>query len=357
MAGRDGIPDCCAESDGCGSESCGSGSPKKISIEPYRRIGNDKSLMDILLYDNNTKSNLIWGTDDYISQGTGFGPRDAIQYLFIINPNRVIRPRYLKSESEQRSRSRDMAEVFTPPWIVNKQNNLVDEQWFGRDDPFNTEEGQSWIPTEHVDFGDLDWKKFVTSVRMEVCCGEAPYITTRYDPISGIEIPVRSRVGMLDRKLRVVSENVDSELGWIDWGKAAVRSIYAYDFQGDNVLLARENILLSFVESFRDKFGKDVPKGVAEDVCMILSWNIWQMDGMKNVVPFSCEKILDLDGNPSVVNGCPACRSGKGRHTGRYCRIMDWGADTAVEFASLVGKEKGLKPKAVGTRTLESFGV
>lgn len=337
------------------SESSGKTDTKTISIEPYRRIGNNRSLMDILLYDQNTRSNLIWATDDYSSQGTGFGLRDRMQYLFIINPNRIIRPRYLKSQSEQRSRSRDMAEVFTPPWIVNKQNNLVDEQWFGRKNPFNTEDGRGWIPTDRVDFGDLDWKDYVRSVRMEVCCGEAPYLTTRYDSVNGAEIPVPMRVGMLDRKLRVVSENVESPLSWINWAKSAVKSVYAYDFQGDNVLLARENILLSFAEAYREKFREDIPQDTAEDVARILSWNIWQMDGMKMVIPFSCERICSFDGEHSPVNSCPACKNGKGRHSGRYCRIMDWDKDSTVEFSSLCGKETKVQSKAVTGRTLESW--
>jgi len=29
------------------------------------------------------------------------------------------------------------AEVFTPSWVCNEQNNLIDEQWFGRKNVFN----------------------------------------------------------------------------------------------------------------------------------------------------------------------------------------------------------------------------
>lgn len=338
------------------SEESPGKTPGTIDIEPYRRIGNDKSLMDILLFDNNSRSNLIWATDGYESQGYGFGARDSIQYLFIINPNSVIRPRYLKSSSEQRNRSRDMAEVFTPPWIVNRQNNLVDEQWTGRRNPFNTEEGEHWTATERADLGDRDWKEYVRSVRMEVCCGEAPYLTTRYDAIDGTMIPVDQRVGILDRKLRVVSENVDTELSWLDWAKASVRSIYGYDFQGDNVLLARENVLLSFMETFRDKFGKDVPDAVTKDVCRILSWNIWQMDGMKMVVPYSCDKMCSFDDEMTFVNNCPACRTGKGKHCGLGCRIMDWDKETTVEFASLMRTERSSRPRLEsGMTTLDNF--
>ncbi len=327
---------------------------KKISIEPYRSIGNNKSIMDILLRDHTTGSNLLWATEDYASEGAGFGLKDEIQYLFIINQNEIIRPRYLKSQSEQRNRSRDMAEVFTPPWIVNKQNNLVDDQWFGKKGVFNTEQGESWIPTDTIDFGGLDWKNYVTSVRMEVCCGEAPYLTTRYDAINGSEIPVPFRVGLFDRKLRVISENIDSAQEWIDWAKSAVKCIYAYDFQGDNVLLARENILLALVESYKEKFKEDLTQNVAKEVSEILSWNIWQMDGMKLVVPFSCETLRDLDGKSTGLISCKACLTGKGRHSGKHCKIMDWEKDLVIEFSSLIGKEKVVRSNTAN-RTLDSF--
>ncbi|MBO7227930.1 MAG: hypothetical protein J6V33_10150 [Bacteroidales bacterium] len=53
---------------------------------------------------------------------------------------RVIKPRVLKTKEEQTERAKGMAEVFTPSWICNAQNNLVDEAWFGRKDVFNIED-------------------------------------------------------------------------------------------------------------------------------------------------------------------------------------------------------------------------
>ena len=346
-----------AEDDSKSFDQYISENPETISIEPYRAIGNNKALMEILLSDHNTGKNLLWVTDNYSSEGVGFDSHDTIQYLFIINPNRIIRPRYLKSQSEQRNRSKDMAEVFTPPWIVNKQNNLVDEQWFGRGSVFNTESGLTWTPTDEVTFEDSDWCKYVKSVRMEVSCGEAPYLTTRYDPITGVMIPVRYRVGILDRKLRVVSENVSTPMKWIEWAKAAIRSVYAYDIQGDNVLLARENLLLTFAEHYYEAFKEEPSWSTISSVAQILSWNVWQMDGMRGVVPFSCEMQCGLGPGGAVMNSCPACRLGKGRHSGRYCRIMDWETDSVVEFASLMGRHEECVVKPVKCTTLDTFGV
>jgi len=48
-------------------------------------------------------------------------------------------PRVKKDKLLQQIRVRDMAEVFTPLWICNAQNNFIDEAWFGRKNVFNTE--------------------------------------------------------------------------------------------------------------------------------------------------------------------------------------------------------------------------
>jgi len=326
------------------------GQSNVVDLESYRVIGNNKALMDILLLDRNTGHNVVWATDDYSCQGPGFGAEDQILYLFIVNPNRVIRPRFLKTDSEQRIRSKDRAEVFTPPWIVNKQNNLVDEQWTGTKNPFNIDQDLFWTPTKCVDLGDRDWKEYVKSLRLEVCCGEAPYLTTRYDPVDGIVIPVRYRVGLLDRKLRVVSENVDdnSPLTWIEWAKAATRSVYAYDFQGDNVVLARENLLLTVSEHYHSKFGCNLEQKTLEEIAKILSWNIWQMDGISYVVPFTCKRQYTMNGEMTVIDNCTACKTGKGVHSGTRCRIMDWEKSETVEFTSLmIGPKRNTSKMAV----------
>ena len=61
-----------------------------------------------------------------------------IKPLLITNSNdKVIQPRITKTYKKQNIRTREKAEVFTPSWVCNEQNNLIDEQWFGRKDVFN----------------------------------------------------------------------------------------------------------------------------------------------------------------------------------------------------------------------------
>ena len=103
-------------------------------------------LLTTLLKDHTTSKegepqrNIFCGTSDYAHLGDGYDYHSPILPHLITGDNgHVIMPRILKSRDTQSARSRDMAEVFTPSWICNAQNNLIDEAWFGRKEVFNTE--------------------------------------------------------------------------------------------------------------------------------------------------------------------------------------------------------------------------
>ena len=190
-----------------------------------------------------------------------------------------------------------MAEVFTPSWICNAQNNLIDEAWFGRKDVFNVENADhTWtVNPDRIEFPDnKTWRDYVRDCRLEITCGEAPYITSRYDTTTGIAIPTKQRIGLLDRKLRVVGENNDSTGEWLKAAQTAYKSTYAYEWQGDSLLLAREAMLFTFIDNYREKFGTMPLKKSMEYIAYIISWNAWQMDGLKGVVPNSCRDGVEV---------------------------------------------------------------
>ena len=106
----------------------------------------NNKLLEILLKDHSSKKNIIWATDIYKNRGMGYYEYDNITLKAITGRNGlVIKPRVEKSKKEQTIRVRDKAEVFTPSWICNKQNNLVDNAWFGKENTFNTEEDKTWV--------------------------------------------------------------------------------------------------------------------------------------------------------------------------------------------------------------------
>ena len=174
---------------------------------------------------------------------------------------------------------------------------------------------------------------------MEITCGEAPYITSRYDTTTGEFIPVESRIGLLDRKLRVINENVDQSGEWLKAAQAAYKSIYGYEWQGDSLLLAREAMLYTFLENYYLKFSRMPQEKSIRYIAYIVSWNIWQMDGLKGVVPGSCheEESINLFGETTITQ-CPGCISGNNtRHNGVYSLIKDWSAGEKIEYISLTG--------------------
>lgn len=272
-------------------------------------------LLETLLKDRSSNKNIIWATDNYSKLGIGYQKKDHIFPASIIGRNNtIIRPRVAKTKEEQIKRIRDNAEVFTPSWICNAQNNLIDQQWFGSNSPFNEEKKNSWITIEKkIPFSETKtWTDYVDDTCLEITCGEAPYLTSRYDTVSGEYIDPNNHIGLLDRKLRVVSENVNNKEDWINYVKRALQSSYGFEFQGDSLLIARENILLTVMEHYEALYdeipNKDILIGFAE----IISWNIWQMDGLNYVIPLSCHnediEEFTLFGINIIHQECPGCK-------------------------------------------------
>ena len=308
----------------------------------------DSKLLAILLMDKSSGKNIIWATDNYAERGPGYRSSDEIMMDSITHRNgSVIKPRTTKSKKEQVIRIRDKAEVFTPSWVCNNQNNLVDSAWFGRENVFNTEAGQTWVTTkEKIVFPQgKTWQDYVRANRMEISCGEAPYLASRYDTVTGKWIDVKDRIGILDRKIRVINENVDNELEWVNWVTKAFQSVYGFEWQGDSLLIARENLLFSFIDYYVDRFAVYPINEYLIKIAKILSWNIWQMDGLKYVIPNSCKPVenlqLSLFDDETKAEPCPGClKNNNSLHTGIYCRIMDWSHEHSLRFIDLIERSK-----------------
>ncbi|MBR1752382.1 MAG: Eco57I restriction-modification methylase domain-containing protein [Ruminococcus sp.] len=253
----------------------------------------DIRLLEILLADRSTNKNIVWATNDYNKLGEGYAPECEIKAEQITGPNAgIIRPRVAKAKDKQSGRTRDKAEVFTPCRICNAQNDLIDKQWFGRENVFNIAADKKFKAVDgrivFPEKPERKWQDYVRAKRMEITCGEAPYLVSRYDAVSGRTInDIHMRIGLLDRKLRVVDENTDNEADWFAWVKKAYQSIYGYEYQGDSLLLARENLLFTLTDHCRYKWGRLPAAKEYIQIAYIISWNIWQMDGRSFTAPYS----------------------------------------------------------------------
>lgn len=296
-----------------------------------------EEVLSILLLDRTTGKNILWATDDY----SPIDSKSQIQLSQITGTHSDrIKPRIQKQKEEQQSRTRNKAEVFTPSWICNAQNNLIDEAWFGLKDVFNKideeSSGKKWISTkEKIAFStDIEshktWQDYVKLTRLEITCGEAPYLVSRYDTVTGKNIKLFDRIGLLDRKMRVICENAANEAEYFLWTTVAFQNTYGFELQGDNLLLARTNLLLSFNE-YTKHFLKRLPtEEEQKKIAEIISWNLWQMDGLTFSTPFSSgddSKQGFLFEEMNTVENFP-------------CKIMDWKENKILLYKSLL-KKKG----------------
>lgn len=297
-----------------------------IKESVLRKAGD---LLSVLLIDHTTKKNIIWATDSYEVRGKEiFSHKKNIKPELVTGVyGKLIQPRASKSIEEQNHRTKEKAEVFTPLKIVDQINKAV----------------ENGLPNKD------NWQEYVRELKLEITCGEAPFIVTRYDTTSntGKIIPLNKRVGFLDKKLKIVSKYCKDKKNWLFWAKEAFKASYGYEWQGDNVLLARENLLYTFIDYYKIKFKKSPPIKIQEEIAEIISWNIFQMDGIKYVVPMSCHHevkttptVRTLFGEiPGTVEKyeCEGCKYNKpNKHNGKYVKIMDWENNKITRFVDLI---------------------
>lgn len=289
-----------------------------------------KTFLPLLLADKTTGRNIIFATDAYKS--FGFDEKAQITIESLEQLKNEIQPRVSKSLEVQAARTRTKAEVFTPSWIVNKMNNHCDEEWFGRTGVFNQETEQSWKTNKRkISFGKKKdgWKEYVLSKRIEITCGEAPYIVSRYDASTGEIIDIENRIGILDRKLRVINENTETEEEWLEWTKKAFQSVYGYEFQGDNLLIARVNIFLTFVAYYQARYIHKPTNKVMKEIAGIITWNIWQMDGITGTVPFAKPKEKQMGLFDFIMD------EGEEEMFDVECKVKDWTNNSVTTYIKI----------------------
>ena len=284
-----------------------------------------RGVLSALLRDRsqpNSTGSIIWATGAYANHGVGYAGSDmmtveTVRHLVSIGE---LVPRCEKDADTQRRRTADKAEVFTPSWLCNDMINGIEECEFGEGArPFNDEADgpRGWKATDDkISFPDGGmtggagsgkrlvpakprWYRYIGLRCLEITCGEAPYLTSRYDAVTNEPIPQAERIGFLDRKIRVAVENTPA--GNAERKKAidrALSSVYGFEYQGDNLFLARMNILLTWHEAVygtADGAGDAPHRNVDGDrwdkidalteAANTISRNIVQMDGITLTVP------------------------------------------------------------------------
>lgn len=276
--------------------------------------------LDSILTDKTTKGRILWATNAYLWRGEKYGAaKELREQLIMVDHGRVIQTRARKAFEEQSERTHNHAEVFTPSFICKIMNDKADEPW--------TDEVLS-----------KRWKKYVDARRLEITCGEGPYLVSRYNASTGEMIPINDRIGILDRKLAVVSKYSENESEWIYWSFRALQATYGYEFQGDNLLIARVNVLADWEDWFEFNVHRKPVKREFKRAINIIVWNLWQMDGLTGKVPnipdFMEEREISLFGEDEDNTNIKSQLD---------CRIYDWINECkSIEYRELAERRKGI---------------
>lgn len=286
----------------------------KVNIFENNLRDKIPSIFNILLIDR-TKStkrcikNIIWANENYIKyDAEKYSATSEIKIELITGEYaNIIQPRVLKAAQLQKKRTRTIAEVFTPIEILKQQNDEIDKNY--QNDDLETYTKRTWI---------------------EITCGEAPYIATRYDVVTGRLMHLDERVGFLDRKLRKINKECNIKDKWKELVKEAYKASYGFEWNGDSLLLARENLLYTYFDYYDDKWNEEPPLEEIEEIAIIISYNIFQMDGLKCIIPLSDidtikKEQLNLFNKTEKINKQTQSKKGK------YVKIMNW-KENKTEF-------------------------
>jgi len=186
-----------------------------------------------------------------------------------------FKPGYERSRVEFNLSSKKRAAIYTPPFLVRRMNLFLEYE---------------------------NKEKLYNGTLIEAACGEAPFIVQRYNMITGEKIAIEDREGILDIKIKYGIQNI--AFGWA-WGtapysnwypdvKRMFQTVFGFDKHLPSLIIARMNLLLSFIEYSREYYAKRryfkthelPPEEHIKEIAEIICWNFWCMDflNVKNEV-------------------------------------------------------------------------
>ena len=272
-------------------------------------LRENESLLNLLLKDHTTGKNIKWGTDSYINHGYSFRDDQEIKINLITGwYEGFIRPRVDKDIDLQLERQRNKAEVFTPSWVIKLQVNAALK-----------------------DMEKLPLADFIQTKWLEITCGEAPYMVNRYDMETGEVIPLKDRSGFIDIKFKKLNKKIELEEEWLKLAVEIYKASYGYEYQGDSLLLARENLILTFIDNYFYMFGAFPKEKILLEITKIISLNVFQMDGLTYEVPYS---VGGLEESGTQLNLFEEIETEE-YITPKLANIKLWGVDKTIEFKLL----------------------
>ena len=140
-----------------------------------------------------------------------------------------------------------------------------------------------------------------------------------------------------------MNENTDNEADWLKWARRAFESTYGYEYQGDNLLVARINLLMTFVDYMQERWKREPTATELNKIANVICWNIWQMDELKGTIP---NKELSTPANYEqlslFISGFEqdALLDEVTKQNKKYeCKIHDWRAMRTITYNRMKGEK------------------
>lgn len=281
---------------------------------------NNMGLLDKLLVDKTTRGNIMWATDAYDHAGQEHEKNREITVRSITGNNSdMIKTRARREMEHRQNRVKSHGEVSTPLWLCRRMNRDMEKA---------------------ID-STADWKTYVGRKCLEITCGEAPFLVSRYDIETGEMIRIGDRIGILDKKISMVNENTYDRDEWISWVTRAFESTYGYEFQGDNLIIARVNLLMTFEEYYEDRWNEKPSIKEYEKIINIITWNLWQMDGLTGTIPYYETEDFQQISMSDLFFRSDAAEKDKIRKP--LCRVYNWRRGSSICFSTMREKKRKMK--------------
>ena len=118
--------------------------------------------------------------------------------------------------------------------------------------------------------------------------------------------------------------------------------MYGYEYQGDNLLIARINVLRTLEDAIQEAGYESYRTADLKKLANIISWNFWQMDGLTGYVPF---RALDESYyQPSIfdlLTQTEEIPDEANNHEAILAKIYDWSNNSELEYNDMqLGRTK-----------------
>src|SRR5699024_8636764 len=127
---------------------------------------------------------------------------------------------------------------------------------------------------------------------------------------------------------------------WLQLAVEIYKASYGYEYQGDSLLLARENLILTFIDNYFYMFGAFPDGRLIRELAKIVSFNVIQMDGLTYEVPYSDGGTQEFGTQLSLFEELEP----KEKATPDLAKIKLWSNNQLIDFKNLF-ERKDIKMK------------